>query len=148
MADGHITPQNGGINANALGIPIRLIAVGPDTGEQMDVLEAEFPAGMSFAAHIHHNSDEGMYVLEGELMLRIGDQRTKVSRGAFGLAPRGVAHGFVNESGQTAKILAWQSPSWGAGSFFEALSKLPPGEPDMNRLMEIFRQHDFEPVND
>ena len=132
--------------ANVLGAPVKLISLGADTAGLMDVLEAEFPGGMTFAAHIHRNSDEAFYVLEGELMMRIGDRRVKATPGAFGLAPRGVAHGFDNEGSLSARILVWQMPAWGAERFVEALGQLPPGPPDMDKLMEIFRVYDFEPV--
>lgn len=143
---GFIALAGEGSVAEALGAPIRLISLGTDSAGLMDVLEVEFPAGMTFAAHIHRNSDEAFYVLEGELVMRVGDRRVNVTPGAFGLAPRGVAHGFENEGSRSAKILVWQMPAWGAERFVEALSQLPPGPPDMDQLMQIFRQYDFEPV--
>jgi hypothetical protein len=69
-----------------------------------------------------------------------------VTAGSYGYAPRGVPHGFDNTSGRSAKILAWQTPAWGADRFIEALAALPPGAPDMEKLMELFRQYDFEPA--
>ncbi|HZP27046.1 MAG TPA: cupin domain-containing protein [Dehalococcoidia bacterium] len=138
--------QGQGTHADALGAAIRLITLGKDTDGLMDVLEAEFPAGMSFATHIHRNSDEAFYVLEGELVMHNGDRTETVSTGAFGYSPRGIAHGFENKSNRPAKILAWQTPAWGADRFVAALAQLPPGPPDMNKLMEIFQQYDFEPA--
>jgi hypothetical protein len=111
----------------------------------MDVLEAEFPAGTNFAAYIHRNSDEAFYVLEGELIMQIGDRQVKATSDSFGFAPRGVAHGFENEGSSAAKVLVWQTPAWGAERFVEALSQLPPGPPDMERLMQIFGQFDSNP---
>lgn len=143
---GLVVPGGEGRAADVLGIPIRLLGLGRDAAGVMDVLEAEFPAGASFAAHIHRNSDEAFYVLEGELTMRVGDRRVKVSAGAFGLAPRGVAHGFDNEGRRSARVLAWQTPAWGAERFIEAISRLPAGPPNMDQLMQIFREFDLEPV--
>jgi quercetin dioxygenase-like cupin family protein len=93
---GIITPAGQGQTANVMGIPLRFLALGADTAGVIDALEAEFPAGSTFAAHIHRNSDEGFYVLQGELTMQLGDRRVKVSPGTFGFAPRGLVHGFEN----------------------------------------------------
>ncbi len=144
---GHIVLASEGRTAGVLGAPIRLISLGADTAGLMDVLEAEFPAGMNFAAHVHRNSDEAFYVLEGELLMRIGERNVPASPGAFGFAPRGVAHGFENRGAETAKILVWQTPAWGAERFVDALAQLRAGPPDMDQLLQIFQRFDFEPVS-
>lgn len=143
---GFVALATDGQVANVLGIPIRLVALGQDTGGLTEVLSAEFPAGATFAAHIHRNSDEAFYVLNGEIEMRADDRILNLTAGAFGFTPRGVIHGFENRGSQSATILAWSSPAWGAGDFVKALAQLPPGPPDMERVIQILRQFDIDPV--
>jgi quercetin dioxygenase-like cupin family protein len=138
-------PTDGEV-ANVLGIPIRLVALGKDTGGRTEVLTAEFPAGASFAAHVHRNLDEAFFVLDGELEMRVGERVLSLGTGAFGYTPRGLVHGFENKGARSATVLAWSSPAWGAWNFVQALSQLPPGPPDMERIVSILRQFDIDPV--
>jgi quercetin dioxygenase-like cupin family protein len=51
--------------------------------------------GAATPLHIHRDTDETFYVIEGELTLFVGDERIDARAGDFVLAPRGVPHAFV-----------------------------------------------------
>src|SRR5262245_13388194 len=95
----------------------RFIAVGsPDTGVMVKVSEAEtdglcsvwegrVPPGATGARpHYHRGRDEFFYVLEGELVLRIGAVEQTAAAGSFAFVPRGTIHGFRNASGKSATL--------------------------------------------
>jgi quercetin dioxygenase-like cupin family protein len=67
---------------------------GAQTGNGVAVLEWTFPAGRGFPMHIHRREDELLYLLEGTLILVLGDDRSAVGPGTFIYGPRNVPHGF------------------------------------------------------
>jgi quercetin dioxygenase-like cupin family protein len=79
--------------------------------------------------HIHHNADETFYVVAGELLVFVGDERIEAGPGDFVFGPKGVAHAYVARSDQ-AEFLATFAPA-SMDRFFEELGGLPvePGEP-------------------
>ncbi len=55
--------------------------------------------------HIHTNTEEAMFVLEGTLDAVVGRERMTIGPGDTVLAPAGTTHGFVNRSNEPARIL-------------------------------------------
>ncbi len=132
---------------SALGIPVHVLATGTDTAGEFDAIAVDFPPGIPFPAHRHHNSDEAFYVISGEMTATIGAITKVVGPGTFGHAPKGVVHGFSNQGAEPARIVAWQWPPPDVKGFLEELAKLPAGEePDMERLMSIMARFDIEPA--
>jgi len=79
--------------------------------------------------HIHNNADETFYVIDGELLVFVGDERIEAGPGDFVFGPRGVAHAYVARSEQ-AEFLATFAPA-SMDRFFEELGGVPvvSGEP-------------------
>jgi quercetin dioxygenase-like cupin family protein len=46
------------------------------------------------AAHVHEHEDESIYVISGEILLRIGSKEYELTDGDFAFMPRRVPHGF------------------------------------------------------
>ena len=68
--------------------------------------EARFPAGFGPPLHIHHREDEALYVLDGELHCRLGDQELTAGLGQLVFGPRELAHTFkAGPSGARALVL-------------------------------------------
>ena len=59
--------------------------------------------------HVHEREDEAMYVLEGEISVRCGDDRWRASQGAFVFMPRGEEHEW-DVVGDRAIVLIIASP--------------------------------------
>jgi mannose-6-phosphate isomerase-like protein (cupin superfamily) len=55
--------------------------------------------------HVHHSDDEGWYVLEGRLGVRLDDRTVETGPGGAVIAPRGIAHTFWNASDGTTRYL-------------------------------------------
>jgi quercetin dioxygenase-like cupin family protein len=46
------------------------------------------------AAHVHEHEDESIYVISGEILLRIGAKKYELTAGDFAFMPRRVPHAF------------------------------------------------------
>ena len=57
-----------------------------------------------------HEEDDVFYVLEGTMTFFVGDRWIDAPRGAFVLAPGGVAHDFENRSSSRAGVLNFSVP--------------------------------------
>ena len=68
-------------------------------------------------AHVHHHHTDAFYVLEGELELTLGAERTVVTAlpGTFAAAPPDTLHTFRNASDETVILLNLHVPSSGFG---------------------------------
>src|SRR5262245_26299261 len=81
---------------------LRLKASGAETGGWCSVWEGRVGAGMVGAGpHYHRARDEFFYVLEGQMVLRLGDESHLVGTGVFAFVPRGTVHGFRNDGTET-----------------------------------------------
>src|SRR5437762_6311012 len=89
-AQGIVVQPAEGLVTNSNTTPGRSYALkllGAATGDSIMMFEETVPAGTKSTVHLHHDSDEIAYVLEGEVTFLIGDA---VTVGAF--MPRGIAH--------------------------------------------------------
>jgi quercetin dioxygenase-like cupin family protein len=107
-------------------------ATGKETGDLYSVVEVLEPEGALAPLHLHRKEDEAFYVLEGEMIFRIGEETMRARPGSFVFGPKGVPHTYAVDSGP-AKLLFLLSPP-GFEGFVEAISKpaeaptLPPSE--------------------
>ena len=58
-----------------------------------------------------HDFDEAFYMLEGELIFQVGDERFTRRAGEFAFAPRNVAHALANHSDADARYLLVCTPA-------------------------------------
>ena len=115
---------------------------GAYTCQEMTVA-AHFPG---VALHVHHNEDEAMYVLAGEVTARVGEQTHTLRIGAFILMPRDVPHAFANPSDTEARVLVINSPG-AVELYFEetaALAQTMGGQLDMPKQVALARQYGIE----
>jgi mannose-6-phosphate isomerase-like protein (cupin superfamily) len=84
------------------------------TAEQTDgryaLVEILAPDGYGSVLHVHHQEDEGFYILEGEMTFYVGEQTIKARPGSFLFGPKDVPHAFTVDSGP-AKLLFVFSPA-------------------------------------
>ena len=132
------------IGGGGLGVVFKLF--GADTGGQFAVVEHPLaPGTLGGPPHIHHNEDEASYVLEGEIMVQIGDQLIQAPAGTLIFKPRGLSHVFWNQGSAPARILEIISPA-GFEKYFEELAELvtPGSPPDIARLLALAQKYDLE----
>jgi quercetin dioxygenase-like cupin family protein len=80
--------------SRSMGFSRLLFKVGTaDTHGNLFVIEnANLRAGDGPPLHLHFNQEELFYVLDGKIVLQVGEQRIELGSGESILAPRGIPH--------------------------------------------------------
>jgi quercetin dioxygenase-like cupin family protein len=79
-----------------------------DTGGALGVLEGRFPyQGYGTPLHVHSREDEAMYVLEGQIRFRVGDDEFVAGPGSWVWQPRGVPQAFSVESDSARALVVF-----------------------------------------
>jgi quercetin dioxygenase-like cupin family protein len=138
-----------------LGVSLATIkATGKETSGRYTLVEVLEPEGEEAPLHVHHNEDEGFWVLEGELTFYVGDETIKASPGSFLFGPKDVPHRYTVDSGP-ARLLFILSPA-GFEEFIYATSEPaqertlppppegPPDEAEMEQLRALAHQYGAE----
>jgi quercetin dioxygenase-like cupin family protein len=71
--------------------------------------------------HVHPDFDEAFYVLEGELIFQLGDERLTAAAGTLVFAPGETPHTYANHSGKEARVLLLCTPA-GFERYFDRLA--------------------------
>ena len=146
-SQGFISLAGEGKSFQALGATFVFKAHGEQTGGTLEAFELVFPPSVELPTHVHRKCDEAIYVLEGELTIQVGDHTVNVPAGSFAFAPRGTVHRIENGGTVPAKILLWGAPAVSIDKMLEEMSQLPPGPPDMDKLVPIMQKYDVELVD-
>ena len=92
-AKGFVVPAGGGkrFDSPTQGRFFAMKLLGRETGESIMMFEETLPAGTASLYHLHRDSDEVAWVLEGEFTFKIGDEITIGGPGTCAFMPRNVA---------------------------------------------------------
>jgi len=82
-----------------------------ESGGALCVFERELAPGAAVAAHAHAAQEEALYVLAGELSVRLGEHTYACAAGGFVLIPRGIAHALSNPGTVPARVLTVRTPA-------------------------------------
>ena len=120
------------------------LATSGETQGRFALIEAVTRKGNDPPPHTHRREDEIFYVLEGEVVVSVGDRTIKGTPGTMIFLPREVRHSFTIESEQ-ARMLILVTPA-GLERWFKEFSvpaqamTLPspsePGYQDVQRMLE------------
>jgi uncharacterized cupin superfamily protein len=117
-----------------------------ETGGLCTVWEGRVPPGTVGAGpHYHRERDEFFYVLEGEIVLRIGEERRTAGAGTFAFIPRQTIHGFHNASGDSANLLVMHHPA-GFEQFLEEMQRLAARHGSKEERAALAARFDMIPV--
>lgn len=128
------------------------LATGEETQGKFALIEAVAKRGNVPPPHIHHREDEIFYVLEGEIVVSVGDRTIKGISGTMIFLPRDVRHSFTIESEQL-RMLILVTPAGLEGWFKEFSVPAPamtvppadePGYQDVQRMLEVAPQFGLE----
>lgn len=132
-----------GEHLSFLGTSTWMRATGEQTGRLLAVFEQLIPPGVGVPWHLHHNEDESLYVIDGEILFIVGDEQKRISAGpgTYVFGPRGIPHGFRNDGPAPVRLLLEYTPA-GFERFVLAVSEpapapglAPAGPPDMDRII-------------
>jgi quercetin dioxygenase-like cupin family protein len=119
-----------------------------ETGGSLDMFEMiAQPNGRMPVPHYHESWDETIYGLSGTTTWRVDGKDIAVTPGETVFIPRGIVHGFSNNSGAPASCLCTLTPGvLGPGYFREIAATLGGGAPDPAKMKEIMLRHGLIPV--
>ncbi|AJT67335.1 hypothetical protein T261_5719 [Streptomyces lydicus] len=117
-----------------------------DTEGRLSVLETQLD--IDIPSHIHHDADEFLYILEGEMEVDLDGATHRLTPGMCVLLPHGIPHALRNASRPPARCLQISSPG-GWEEFMEDMFEAGPvvmkdGHPDLGRLNEIGAAYGME----
>jgi quercetin dioxygenase-like cupin family protein len=69
-------------------------ATGADTGGRFAIIEVTEPPGAVAPRHVHHQEDEGFWVLEGDVTFDVGAMTIVAGTGDYAFCPRGIPHSY------------------------------------------------------
>lgn len=93
-----------------------------DTNGNMYVIETTRDKKGGPPLHIHYEQDEWWYVLEGEFLVKVGDQLYTAKPGDSVFGPRRVPHAFAKVNDGPAKIMIVFQPAGKMEDSFKAIS--------------------------
>lgn len=106
-----------------------------DTDGAFFLFEDLMGRGKATPFHRHPEADETVYVLEGEILVNIDGNESRVGAGGMTYTPKGVPHAFLVVSDR-ARLLALQTPGIGQ-AFYRGASE--PATDDTSETVDIAR---------
>ncbi len=108
---------------------------GEETNGTVAIIEQPFAPGVLLPPHVHEN-DVWLYVREGEMHARVGDEVVRARPGSWVLRPRGIPHTMWNAGPEPARIIEVYTPGGFEHvfkDFGERLHQGPIGLGELNR---------------
>lgn len=102
--------------------------------------EALSPPGTFVPPHIHPTQDEYILMLEGTWKLVLDGHEHWAKPGDLVRMPRGIMHGYFNESGEPARAFFWVSPARRLHDLFRAIHDVP----DPAEVVRLSALHEVE----
>ena len=127
--------------ARGLGVSTIQFKVAGQGSDGLFVLENTFHAKGGPARHLHYEQDEWFYVVAGEFLMEVGDERFALHPGDALLAPRNVPHVWAYVGDDTGRLLVTFRPAGKMEAFFREVTRsnaMPPQDP------ELWRAHGME----
>jgi mannose-6-phosphate isomerase-like protein (cupin superfamily) len=113
----------------------------PQDSSDLLIIENVFHAEGGPARHLHYEQDEWFYVLEGDFIIEVGQERLSLHPGDSILAPRKVSHVWAHVGSTLGRILIVFTPAGKMEAFFREVTRanaMPPQKP------ELWRAHGME----
>lgn len=127
-----------GVTLNVLDIKIS----GNDTENALTVFEQTglTPKGGP-PLHIHPNQDEWFYVIEGEYLFQVGDDRYEMKAGDTIFLPRKIQHAFIQLT-EKGKMIVSYLPAGKMEAFFQATDSWT-SPPSKEEIVKVFAEHEM-----
>jgi quercetin 2,3-dioxygenase len=118
------------------GISPNLVKVSAkDTGGQFSIFEYEGFAKMGPELHMHLKQDETFYILEGEYLFQVGEEKHTLKAGDTIFLPRNIPHTWLQLTDK-GKLMYMLQPAGKMEEFFKAMNALKtiPTPEEVNRI--------------
>jgi hypothetical protein len=113
------------------------------------MFEISIPANIRIPVpHYHRDWEETVYGMEGTTTFTVAAKRVDVVPGETLFIPRGVVHGFVNETQGTTKMLCVLTPGVRGPEYLREMAAALEGSapPDPKKLGDIMNRHGLIPA--
>jgi mannose-6-phosphate isomerase-like protein (cupin superfamily) len=143
-------PGEGRSTTPASGVTVSLKSSSDDTDGGWTLLEYTAPPGFQGPPpHLHKQTNEAFFVLEGTLRFEVDGEATDVSAGGYARVPPGVVHRFSNPGNEPCRFLGLAIPG-GLDRYLEELGQLMANEPswppaDMGPAIALMAKYDTFP---
>jgi len=119
-----------------------VILIGPDEGAYLPALDIAHKVtavasggsimieewglrpGEMISPHTHAREDECSFVLEGEMMCRVGGEVVFAPQGSYVIKPRGVPHAFYNSGARTVRVMEILTPGGSFEGYFDEYEEI------------------------
>jgi quercetin dioxygenase-like cupin family protein len=135
-------PPQGGKPLNVLGEKITCMVSGEDTNGSYSIIEEISPPGGGPPPHIHYETDEIFYILEGKYEIQCGDKTNIATAGSLAVLPRGIRHIVKNVDDKPGRVLVIIMPGELVHFFEEIDVQSKENDLDPSKAMEIAKKYD------
>ena len=91
--------------------------------------------------HIHPNQDEWFYIIEGEYLFQVGEEKYEMGKGDTIFLPRNIQHAFIQLT-EKAKVIVSYLPAGKMEMFFAETDKWT-SPPTNDEIIKVFADHDM-----
>jgi mannose-6-phosphate isomerase-like protein (cupin superfamily) len=91
-------------------LPLTIKLSGKDTNGEVLLFEHRNMGKGGPPRHIHFTQDEWFYVIKGEYVFEVGDDKYQLTSGDTLFAPRNITHGWANVGDEPGTLLTMVSP--------------------------------------
>lgn len=124
--------------------PVDLKVAAQDTGTALSIFEYTGRDQGGPPLHIHLAQDEVFYVVEGEYLFQLGEEKFRATAGDTVFAPRQVPHTFAQVSAEGRMFYLYQ-PAGSMEAFFRESGELK-GPPTPAQAEALFARHELKIV--
>ncbi|WP_346317980.1 cupin domain-containing protein [Chitinophaga sp. YIM B06452] len=117
-----------------------------DTNGGMYVFESTRMKEGGPILHTHYDTDEWWYVLQGEFLIRVGDNTYNAKAGDLVFGPRMVPHTFAKVGQGEAKVIICHQPAGKMEEYFRKLSEGVAKNMTEDERNNLRKEHGFEKV--
>ncbi|MET9383925.1 cupin domain-containing protein [Streptomyces sp. NPDC002928] len=124
-------------------VAVRLLADSSASGGALSTVRVTLAEGADGAyPHLHNNSAEMFFMLDGAAELLSGDDIVTAERGDLVIVPPGKPHAFAAAPGTAADILIVITPGVERFEYFRHLQRIRLGEVGPESLLEVQELYD------
>lgn len=117
---------------------------GKDTDGALSIFEYTGNVKGGPPLHIHHYQDEIFFILDGEYLFKVGEDRYHLTKGDTIFLPRKVPHAFAQITDKGRMLLMFQ-PSGKMEDYFRVIAQFK-GIPTQEEGAKSFADHDMQVV--
>ena len=124
-------------------VGVQLLADNSATGGALSTVRVTLADGADGARpHLHNNSAEMFYLLDGSAEILSGDDIVTAERGDLVIVPPGKPHAFAAVQGAAADILIVFTPGIERFEYFRHLQRIRLGEATPESILQVQERYD------